>query len=258
MLLVIDVGNSNIVAAVFYKDKLVNKWRLVTHGHQSSDEYGSAIINIMQLDGVNPQKISNIIVASVVPKMNQIIADASEKYFKLSPLFLSDNMNKLGIKVLIDNPAEVGEDRLVNSIAAFEEYRKAAIVIDFGTATTFDVINDKGDYLGGVIAPGINLSMDALSKATAKLPSFAIAKPSSAIGKDTMSAMQSGVFYGYLGLIEKIVSNIKCEYGKEMIVLATGGLAAMFADDSDVIELYNPDLTINGLKIIFDRVKSSH
>jgi type III pantothenate kinase len=253
MLLVIDTGNTNTVFAVFDGDVLKGKWRLSANRNRTADEYAVALMQFLQLDSLKKQDVSDVIIASVVPQNIFALNMLCRNYFKCEPLIVGESDVKLGIEVKIDRPSEVGADRLVNSVAAFNKYGGNVIIIDFGTATTFDVIGNKGEYLGGVIAPGINLSIDALHRAAAKLPEVEIAIPQKVIGTSTVSAMQSGIYWGYVGLIEGIVSRIKQEYGKNMQVIATGGLAPLFFDAVSAIEHLEADLTIYGLKQIFEK-----
>lgn len=251
MLLAIDAGNTNTVFAVFSDGNLLGKWRISSQTDRTADEYGLCIMELMRMQGLDNKKISDVIISSVVPRMNFPLKIFARQYFKAEPLVVGDSNVKIGIKVLIERKSEVGADRLVNAAAAHKLYGKAAIIIDFGTATTFDVINENGDYYGGVIAPGINLSLDALKIAAAKLPDVAVERPAKVIGDSTVSAMQSGIYWGYVGLIEGIVTRIKEEFQSPMKVVATGGLAALYAKATNVIEHLEPDLTLYGLQEIF-------
>lgn len=251
MLLAIDVGNTNIVFAVFSGDDLEGKWRLSTDTSRTSDEYAVVFRDLLQLNGINFSDIKNIIISSVVPQHTFEIKNFCNDYFSCKPMVIGEKGVKVGMDIDVDRASEVGADRLVNAVSAYKTYKKAAIIIDFGTATTFDVINKKGAYIGGLIAPGINLSLDALHAAAAKLPEIAIKKPSKVIGKSTVSAMQSGIYFGYKGLIEGIIANIRSEIEEEMITIATGGLAPLFAESTDSIEHLEPNLTINGLNEIY-------
>ncbi len=246
MLLAVDLGNTNLVFAVFNKGKLLSKWRLSTDIKRTEDEYAALLYNLFNQRNIKSSEIKDIIIASVVPKHLFVLKNLCKNYFNLNPIIVTEN-KKLKIKILTVKPEEVGADRLVNSIAASKKYSKDCIIVDFGTATTFDVINKNGDYLGGVIAPGINLSLDALRLAAAKLPAIEVADPGKVIGDSTISAMQSGIFYGYLGLIEGLIARIKKEYGKDMFVIATGGLASLFIKATKAINEIDSDLTIWGL-----------
>jgi type III pantothenate kinase len=253
MLLAIDAGNTNVVFAVFDGDTLVDQWRISTDARRTCDEYGVWLTQVLEHAGIAPAKITDAVLASVVPQAIFDLRQLARRYFKTELAVIGDPRLKLktGVGVKIDNPAEVGSDRLVNAYAAWKRYRQPLIVIDFGTATTFDVVSGEGDYIGGVIAPGVNLSLDALQKAAAKLPTVAIQKPAKAIGTNTVGAMQSGIYYGYVGLIEGIAGRIKAEYGHPMKVIATGGLASLYARATPMIEQLEPDLTIFGLKDLF-------
>lgn len=250
MLLVVDVGNTNTVFAVFSGEKLTGTWRISSMRDRTADEYALALSELLALGGISLKKISGIIISSVVPQTIFPLKMFSRKYLSMEPLVVGDGV-KLPIKVKIDRPTEVGADRLVNAVAAFEKYASPAVILDFGTATTFDVIGAKGDYMGGVIAPGINLSIDALHRAAAKLPEIAVERPLKVIGTNTVAAMQSGVYWGYVGLIEGIVAKIRAEHKKPMKVIATGGLSPLFAKATKIIDALEPDLTIHGLKILY-------
>ena len=254
MLIVIDAGNTNVVFAVFDGDKLTGQWRISTDARRTADEYGVWLTQVLEHAGIAPDKINGAVLASVVPQAIFDLRQLAKRYFHTELLVIGDPRLKLktGVGVLIDNPAEVGADRLVNAFAAWKRYNQALIIVDFGTATTFDVVSKEGNYIGGVIAPGVNLSLDALQKAAAKLPTVAIQKPMKAIGTNTIGAMQSGIYYGYIGLIEGIVGRIKNEYGHEMEVIATGGLASLYAKATPVIAHLEPDLTIWGLKELYE------
>ena len=254
MLLVIDAGNTNVVFAVFDGDNLMGQWRISTDARRTADEYGVWLTQVLEHSGVNPQDIKGAVLASVVPQALFDLRQLARRYFNTELLVIGDPRMKIniGVGVIIDNPREVGADRLVNAFAAWKKYHQALIVVDFGTATTFDVVSGEGNYIGGVIAPGVNLSLDALQRAAAKLPTVAIQKPSKIIGTNTVGAMQSGIYYGYVGLIEGIAGRIKTEYGKPMKVIATGGLASLYAKASPLIEHLEPDLTIYGLKDLYE------
>ncbi len=253
MLLVIDAGNTNVVFAVFDGEALAGQWRISTDARRTSDEYGVWLTQVLEHSGINPKSITDAVLASVVPQSIFDLRQLTKKYFNVELLMIGDPRLTIdtGIGVRIDNPREVGADRLVNAFAAWNRYKCALIVVDFGTATTFDVVNSAGDYIGGIIAPGVNLSLDALQRAAAKLPTVAIQKPAKVIGTNTVGAMQSGIYYGYSGMIEGIAQRIKTEFGGPMKVIATGGLASLFAKACPVIEHLEPDLTIYGLKELY-------
>ncbi len=257
MLLVIDAGNTNVVFAVFEGNTLAGQWRISTDARRTADEYGVWLTQVLEHAGIVPAKITGAVLASVVPQAIFDLRQLAKRYFHTELLVIGDPRLKLdtGVGVLIDNPAEVGADRLVNAFAAWKRYKQALIVVDFGTATTFDVVSKEGNYIGGVIAPGVNLSLDALQKAAAKLPTVAIQKPVKTIGTNTIGAMQSGIYYGYVGLIEGIAGRIKAEYGHNMKVIATGGLASLYAKACPLIEHLEPDLTIYGLKDLYEMNK---
>lgn len=257
MLLAIDAGNTNVVFAVFDGGKLIDQWRISTDARRTADEYGVWLTQVLEHAGISPDKIKSAVLASVVPQAIFDLRQLAKRYFYTELLVIGDPRLKIntGVGVKIDNPAEVGADRLVNAFAAWKRYQQPLIVIDFGTATTFDVVSKEGDYIGGVIAPGVNLSLDALQKAAAKLPTVAIQKPVKAIGTNTIGAMQSGIYYGYVGLIEGIANRIKAEYSHPMKVIATGGLASLYAKATPLIEHLEPDLTIFGLKDLYEMNK---
>lgn len=254
MILVIDVGNTNVVFAVFDGKKLAGQWRIATDARRTADEYGVWLTQVLEHSKIAPESITGAVAASVVPQSLFDLRQLAKRYFNSELLVIGDPRLKLdiGVGVKIDNPSEVGADRLVNAFAAWSRYKSALIVVDFGTATTFDVVSGQGDYIGGVIAPGVNLSLDALHRAAAKLPNIAIAPPSKVIGTNTIGAMQSGIYYGYAGLVEGIVQHIKTEHNSPMLVIATGGLASLYAKACPVIEQVLPDLTIWGLKELYE------
>jgi type III pantothenate kinase len=247
MLLAIDAGNTNIVFAVSDGKEIRAEWRAVTETTRTSDEYAVLLQPLLQLHGLTFSDITSAIIATVVPAALFDLRQLCRKYLKCEPLVIGDEEVDLGIKVNVDRPSAVGADRLVNTVAAHQRYKGALIVVDFGTATTFDIVSEQGDYDGGVIAPGANLSAEALHKAAAMLPRVAVGRTQSVIGKDTVPAMQSGLYWGYVSLIEGLVARIKEEYGKPMTVIGTGGLANLFYKQTSVIEHLDPDLTIRGL-----------
>ena len=252
MLLVIDVGNTNTVLGIFSGDTLLSHWRLSTIKERTIDEYGILARNLLSLSGIDSAKVEFIVISSVVPTLDSILEEMSKSYFNLEPLFVEPGV-KTGIAILYENPHEVGADRITNSLAAFTLYGGPAIVIDFGTATTFDVITEKGEYLGGVIAPGPGISAEALFERTAMLPRTGIRKPPKVIGKNTVNSIQSGLYHGYIALIEGVVEKIKGELGTPAKVIATGGLSAPFCRDIRCIDEFNPNLTLYGLKIIYEK-----
>jgi type III pantothenate kinase len=253
MLLAIDSGNTNIVFAVFEGDTLRGEWRAASDARRTSDEYGIWLAELMKLADLRRDQVESSIIATVVPDTLFNLKSLCRKYFRTDPLIIGDPEVKLGIEVLVDTPEEVGADRLVNAVGAQSRHGGPLIVIDFGTATTFDVIDRHGNYRGGVIAPGINLSLDALHMAAAKLPRVAVQKPASVVGRRTVAAMQSGIYWGYVGLIEGLTTRIKEETGEDMKVIATGGLAPLFADATRAINRLDPELTLRGLAEIYRR-----
>jgi type III pantothenate kinase len=250
MLLAIDVGNTNIVFALCDAGGIAHRWRIATNGVRTADEYGVWLHQLMGMHAVDRGAIDRVIIASVVPQTLFNLRGLSRKYFEVEPLVAGAPGFAYGIPIRLPNPSEVGADRLVNAVGAHAEHAGDLIVVDFGTATTFDVVAGDGGYEGGVIAPGINLSMDALYKAAARLPRIAVEPPAEGlgvVGKGTVHAMQSGVFWGYIGLIEGLVGRIATEIGRPVTVIATGGLAPLFSRHSPAIGHVDPDLTIKGL-----------
>jgi type III pantothenate kinase len=250
MLLAIDSGNTNIVFALFDGEQVRGEWRSSTDTNRTADEFGVWLTQLMAMEGLNRHDVDACIIASVVPAVVFSLKTLCRRYFGCEALVVGDEGVKLGIEIDLDRPEEVGADRLVNAVAAHKYYEGSLIVIDFGTATTFDVVDGNGTYCGGAIAPGINLSLEALHMAAAKLPRVAIGRPRTVIGKATVPAMRSGIFWGYCGLIEGLVTRIKKEFGAPMTVLATGGLAPLFMEAIDVIQHLDPDLTLRGLLAI--------
>jgi type III pantothenate kinase len=253
MLLVIDVGNTNSKFAVFDGDRELAQWRLQTVHARTADEYAIALTQLMDLRGMKLSDITGAVIATVVPQALFNLRRLCSEYFKVAPLVVGEPGTDLGIKVLIDRPQEAGADRLVCAVAAHKQFGGPLIVIDFGSGTTFDVVDAEGNFCGGVISPGIQLSIEAFYLMTARLPRIRVEKPEHVIGKATVPAMQSGVFWGYIGLIEKLVGLIKEEFGQKMKVVATGGLAPLFLEHTDVIEAVEPNLTLLGLVEIWRR-----
>ncbi len=254
MLLTIDSGNTNVVFAVFDDGgKLRASWRAANDTRRTADEFGIWLSQLMTLEGIKREEITGAIIASVVPAIVYSLRSLCVRYFKVEPLVLGAPNVDPGLKVLLDNPEEAGADRIANTVAAFATYGGPLIVLDFGTATTFDVVDGEGNFAGGCIAPGINLSLEALHMAAAKLPRVAIEPPAKVIGSNTVGAIKSGVFWGYVGLIEGIVKRIEIEFGQPMKVVATGGLAALFNRHTNLIQHLDPDLTLRGLWQIYER-----
>jgi len=253
MLLAIDSGNTNIVFALFDGDQIRGEWRSSTNTERTADEFGVWLTQLMAMEGIDRKQVEACIIASVVPAVMFTLKNLCRRYFGREALVVGEEGVNLGLKVLLDRPEEVGADRLVNAVAAHQFYKGPLIVIDFGTATTFDVVDAMGNYCGGSIAPGINLSLEALHAAAAKLPRVAIGRPKSVIGKATVPAMRSGIYWGYVGLIEGLVSRIQAEFGEKMLVVATGGLAPLFAEATNVIDTLQSDLTLRGLLEIYRR-----
>jgi type III pantothenate kinase len=255
MLLTIDCGNTNTVFAVYDGDVPRGEWRISTDARRTADEYAVWLVQLMALKDLRREYVDGAVIATVVPGALFPLKTLCRRFFDADPLVVGEPGVKLGIKVLLDNPAEVGADRLVNAVAAHARYPGDLILLDFGTATTFDVVNAKGDYVGGAIAPGINLSIEALHMAAAQLPRIGVKKPATVIGKSTVPAMQSGVFWGYVGLIEGIVSRMTVEIGAKPTVIATGGLAPLFMDATPIINHLDADLTVRGLVAIWRKNK---
>lgn len=253
MLLVFDVGNTNMVLGVYEGTELKKHWRINTDKEKTSDEYGILISNLFQYDKVDMNSITDVIISSVVPNVMHSLENFCIKYCNKKPLIVGPGI-KTGLNIKYDNPKQVGADRIVNAVAAIEKYKSPMIIIDFGTATTFCAISEKGDYLGGTIAPGIKISSEALFQRASKLPRVELAKPGTAICKNTVSAMQSGIIYGYVGLVDKIISMMKSELGRDDIkVIATGGLSVLIASETDSIDYVDKFLTLEGLRLIYDK-----
>ena len=253
MLLAIDSGNTNTVFAIYDGDERRGEWRAANDPSRTADEYAVWLTQLMTIGGLSRDDVTAAIIATVVPATLFNLKVLCWKYFHTEPMVIGDPSVDVGVKILVDEPDEVGADRLVNSASAHSRYGGPLIVIDFGTATTFDIIDDEGNYCGGVIAPGINLSLDALHMAAAKLPRVAVQRHETVIGKRTISAMMSGVYWGYVGLIEGLLSRIQTEFGSTMTVIATGGLAPLFAEATETIQHLDSDLTLRGLVEIHHR-----
>lgn len=256
MLLAIDSGNTNIVFAVYDGDTRMGLWRAATGQPRTADDYAVWLSSLMEMQGLTAAQITDAIICSVVPHALFDLEQLCRRYFSCDPIIVSRALD-LGIEVAIDDPDSAGADRLANAVAVSVKYGGPAIVLDFGTGTTFDIIDAAGNYRGGVIAPGINLSLKALHDAAAHLPRIAVARPETVIGGGTVGAMQSGVFWGYLGLIEGLIARIKEEFGQPMKVIATGGLAPVFADASNAIGQVDPDITLTGIVEIWKRARGT-
>jgi type III pantothenate kinase len=268
MLLTLDVGNTNTVLGLYRlaSDELVTHWRISTLRTQTADEYGVLFLNLFAMRKVEATEVSAIIISSVVPPLESTLRQMCERYFNLKPMFVEPGI-KTGMPILVDNPTEVGADRLVNSVAAFGRYGGPCIVVDFGTATTFDVISAKGEYMGGAIAPGLAISAEALFARAARLSRVDVKKPAKVVGTNTVAAVQSGLYYGYIGLVDGILERILNETrGPDSAapkIIATGGLAHLIIDDSRFIQTVDDMLTIDGLRLIYERnrvakIKHSH
>jgi type III pantothenate kinase len=271
MLLAVDVGNTNTVLGLYRLDEdkpetpatdsrragtekpeLAAHWRITTHRTQTVDEYGVIFVNLFEMHGMSPSQVTHIIISSVVPPVESTLRQVCETYFHVQPLFVEPGI-KTAMPMLVDNPVELGADRLVNAIAAFERYGGPCVVVDFGTATTFDAISAKGEYLGGAIAPGLGLSAEALFSRAARLSRVDIKRPAKVIGTNTVTHLQSGLYYGYIGLVDGIIERMIAELGAQPRVVATGGLARMIAADSRYITEIDDMLTLDGLLILFER-----
>jgi type III pantothenate kinase len=257
MVLVVDIGNTNIVLGVYKGDELMGSWRMLTKNERTSDEYGMSILSLLQFSNIDYKKINSSILSSVVPNVMHSFTNAMRKYFNMEPLIVGPGI-KTGISIKSDNPREVGADRIVDAVAAYEQYggKTPLIVIDFGTATTYDVISENGEFIYGITSPGIQISADALWSKTAQLPNIQIKKPDSILAKNTVTSMQAGLIYGYIGQTEYIIKKVKEEMKNENIkVVATGGLGRLISDETKHIDIYDPLLLLKGLKYIHDKNK---
>jgi type III pantothenate kinase len=252
MLLAVDVGNTNVVLGIYHGAELRVSWRISTNRQQTGDEYGVILKNLFSQVGVCASDLSGIIISSVVPPLMFSLEEMALRYFNLQPLVVGPGI-KTGINILLENPREVGADRIVNAVAGFELYGGPLIIVDFGTATTFDAISARGDYLGGAIAPGVNISTEALFQRAAKLPRVELVRPPRVIGRDTITSMQSGIVFGFAGQVDGIVTRMSREFPVKPKVIATGGLAQLIASESNTLELINPLLTLEGLRLIYER-----
>jgi type III pantothenate kinase len=252
VLLAIDVGNTNTVLGAFEGEALKSHWRVETSHSRTADEYGIQLLQLFASAGLDPRRVKAVAVSSVVPPLTSTLEAMAQRYFQVKPLFVGPGI-KTGVPILYENPREVGADRIVNAVAAYERWRCALVVVDFGTATTFDAISGKGEYLGGAICPGIGISMEALFRNASKLPRVEFARPPQVIGKNTVASIQSGMVYGYVGLVDGICARMEEEMGARPKVVATGGLAPLIAGLSRAISEVDEHLTLVGLRLIHER-----
>lgn len=256
MILLLDAGNSNIALGIYEQNKLTHHWRMETDRHKTEDEYAMQVSAFFSFAGISFEDIEGVIISSVVPPIMYALEEMCRKYFHMKPIVVGPGV-KTGLNIKYENPREVGSDRIVNAVAAINEYGgRSLIVVDFGTAITYCFINEKGDYMGGAIAPGITISTEALNTRASKLPHIEIAKPSNVIGKNTVSAMQAGIFYGFIGQVEGIVSRMKEQSKEEPLVIATGGLANLIGHETTIIDVVDSFLTLKGLYLIYKRNQS--
>jgi type III pantothenate kinase len=252
VILVVDVGNTNIVLGIYRQNELLQHWRLSTNRSATVDEYGIMVHNLFHLSGIEVDDVEGVIISSVVPPLMFALEQLCLKYIRKTPLIVGPGI-KTGLNIRYENPREVGADRIVNAVAGIELYGAPLIVVDFGTATTFDYIDEAGNYLGGAIAPGIGISTEALYQRAAKLPRIELVKPKSTVGRNPVTSMQAGIIFGYAGQVDGIVGRIREEFGTTPRVIATGGLAELISSESRTIEIVNPLLTLEGLRMIYER-----
>ena len=254
MILTLDIGNTNIKTALFDGSEMVNYWRISTSRTMSSDEYGILIMNLFAHNKISPDVVEGIAVSSVVPTINYTIEHMCLTYFSKAPMFVAPGI-KTGIHIKYDNPKELGSDRIANAVASYELYGGPCIFIDFGTATSFGVVSEKGEFLGGAICPGLKVTADAIVDRTAKLPRFELIKPASVIGKNTVANLQSGILYGHIGMVNYLIRRMKEELNSDCKVIATGGMALLIKDDAPEINILDGLLTLKGLRLIYEKNK---
>ncbi|MEA4891972.1 MAG: type III pantothenate kinase [Peptococcaceae bacterium] len=254
MLLVFDVGNTNIVMGVYREEELLHSWRMTTNRGQTADEYEVTIRSFLGYAGIDMTQIGDVIISSVVPPLMPAFEQMVRHCFGKEPMVVGPGI-RTGLPILYDNPREIGADRVVNAVAGYEKYGGPLIIVDFGTATTFCAIDEEGRYLGGAITAGIGISAEALFQRAAKLPRIELVKPKQVIGRNTVSSMQAGIVYGYVGLVDGIVRRISAELGKQPRVVATGGMAELIAGESDTVQVVDSELTLEGLRLIYNRNK---
>ena len=251
MLLVVDIGNSNIVMGVYDGINLLCSWRLSTNAQMTADEYGATILNLFMFNNIKTSDVNDVIISCVVPPILSSLEEISMKYFNVNPLIVNSDI-KTGLSYLYGNPKELGADRIVNSVAGYSKYGAPLIIVDFGTATTFCVLNENGQYLGGAITAGLGISADALFQRTSRLPRIELVKPEQAIGNTTVTAMQSGLIFGYIAQVDGIIKRIKAELKLDPKVIATGGIAPLIAAECENVDIIEQDLTLEGLRIIYE------
>lgn len=254
MLLTIDIGNTNIAVGVFKREELIEHWQIRSETRKTCDEYAVVLRSLFSLSGFDIDSVTGVIISSVVPPLTPIFQKLSSDLMHMKPLVVGPGL-KTGMPILYENPLEVGADRVVSAVAAYAKYGGPCIVVDFGTATTFDAVSPDGEYVGGAIAPGVQISAEALYLKTAKLPRIEIKKPDSAIGRTTVSSMQSGLYFGYIGLVSQIIDVMSRELGEDVKVVATGGLASLIIKEIRSIGFHEPDLVFDGLKILYEKNK---
>jgi len=253
MLITVDVGNTHTVIGIYQGEQLTHHWRIATNIERTTDEHGALLNTLFAGEGLTvPPRPEGVVIACVVPPLNQVMEQLTRRYFKCEPLVVGPGI-KTGMPILYENPKEIGADRIVNAIAAYDRYNTACIVVDFGTATTFDYVTARGEYVGGAIAPGLGISVDALVAHAAKLYRVELVRPREVVGRTTVTAIQSGLIYGYTSLVDGLVTRIRHERGEKAKVIATGGLADLIAPESETIEEIDEFLTLKGLRLIFER-----